>query len=77
MANAGWVLDFDPTCINSTVGRLGGCHYAPGARGQSCDLVAGGGRHRSGHETEIDPDALKEAEQIVAGMRVTPGDRPP
>lgn len=77
MANVERALDFGLTCFDSAVGGLGGCPYAPGARGNLATRTLAEGLHRLGRETGIDLDALMEAEQIVAGIRAMPGESSP
>ena len=59
--------------FDSAVGGLGGCPYAPGAKG---NLATGKlARHLAGQgvETGIDLDALARAEDFVAGLTKTLG----
>jgi len=68
LANCYVALTLGITTIDSSVGGLGGCPYAPGAAGNLAtdDLV--GMLHSMGIETGIDLDKLVEASRLAASF---------
>ena len=71
MANVVAALDVGIRSFNPSLGGLGGCSYAPGASGNVAteDLVFM--LETMGFDTGIDPDALIEAQQLLA--EILPG----
>jgi hydroxymethylglutaryl-CoA lyase len=59
-------LDMGLRTFDSAVGGLGGCPYAPGARGNLSTSSLLGLLERRGFDTDIDRDALLAAERYVA-----------
>ena len=72
IANVERALDFGLVCFDGAVGGLGGCPYAPGAKGNLATRSLVEHLHQLGYETGINLDILAEAEQLVAGIRATP-----
>ena len=72
VANVERALDFGLACFDGAVGGLGGCPYAPGAKGNLATRSLVERLHQLGYETGINLDVLAEAEQLVAGIRATP-----
>jgi hydroxymethylglutaryl-CoA lyase len=68
LANCYVALTLGVTTIDSSVGGLGGCPYAPGAAGNLAtdDLV--GMLHSMGIETGVDLDKLVEASRLAASF---------
>ncbi|MDR5654564.1 hydroxymethylglutaryl-CoA lyase [Ruixingdingia sedimenti] len=55
--------------FDSSAGGLGGCPYAPGARGNVATEAVVGLLHARGFETGIDPDRLGKAAVFARGLR--------
>lgn len=55
--------------FDSAIGGLGGCPYAPGARGNVSTASVVDMMHRQGYETGIDASALPTLEAFVQGLR--------
>ena len=72
VANVERALEFGLACFDSAVGGLGGCPYAPGAKGNLATRPLVERLHQLGYETGINLDILTEAEQLVSGIRATP-----
>ena len=72
VANVERALEFGLACFDSAVGGLGGCPYAPGAKGNLATRPLVESLHQLGYETGINLDILTEAEQLVSGIRATP-----
>ena len=72
VANVERALDFGLACFDGAVGGLGGCPYAPGAKGNLATRSLVERLHQLSYETGIDLDILAEAEQLVAGIRAMP-----
>lgn len=72
VANVERALDFGLACFDGAVGGLGGCPYAPGAKGNLATRLLVERLHQLGYETGINLGILAEAEQLVAGIRATP-----
>ncbi|WP_319498514.1 hydroxymethylglutaryl-CoA lyase [uncultured Cohaesibacter sp.] len=54
--------------FDSAVGGLGGCPYAPGARGNVSTAALNALLLAAGYETGIDQQIVEEAERFVAGL---------
>ena len=72
IANVERALDFGLVCFDGAVGGLGGCPYAPGAKGNLATRSLVERLHQLDYETGINLDILAEAEQLVAGIRAKP-----
>ena len=72
IANVERALDFGIACFDSAVGGLGGCPYAPGAKGNLATRLLVERLLQLGYETGINLEALTEAEQFVTGIRTAP-----
>lgn len=72
IANVERALDFGIACFDSAVGGLGGCPYAPGAKGNLATRLLVEHLLQLGYETGINLEALTEAEQFVTGIRTAP-----
>jgi hydroxymethylglutaryl-CoA lyase len=61
-------LDKGLRTVDSSVGGLGGCPYAPGAKGNVATGRVVDFLDRAGHATGIDRAGLAAAEAFVAGL---------
>lgn len=64
-------LDKGIRTFDSAIGGLGGCPYAPGAKGNVSTLKVVELLHAKGFRTGVDLDALKEIETFVSGLLAT------
>ena len=67
--NVGVALKHGLRCFDSAVGGLGGCPYAPGARGHVATEALVAALHHWGFETGIDEDRLAQAAAFAKGLR--------
>ncbi|MDD9731689.1 hydroxymethylglutaryl-CoA lyase [Mameliella sp. AT18] len=68
LGNVAVALDFGLRSFDSAVGGLGGCPYAPGAKGNLSTTALVTILEERGFRTGIDRDQLAEAERLVAGF---------
>lgn len=61
-------LDHGLRVFDSSVGGMGGCPYAPGAKGNVATEAVLALMERLGHETGVDPAALEKAARHAAGI---------
>ena len=66
--NVGVSLDAGLRVFDSAVGGLGGCPYAPGAKGNVATGALMDFLEARGHDTGIDRDALARAEAVLADV---------
>ncbi|PRX10809.1 UNVERIFIED_ORG: hydroxymethylglutaryl-CoA lyase [Martelella mediterranea] len=66
--NVAAALDLGLRVFDSAVGGLGGCPYAPGAKGNLATGPLVAFLERAGFDTGIDRDALAEAEQYLRSI---------
>lgn len=59
--------------FDAAVGGLGGCPYAPGARGNVATEAVVDLLHGRGHATGIDPDKLAQCAAFATSLRGDPG----
>lgn len=59
--------------FDAAVGGLGGCPYAPGAKGNVATEAVAERLQAMGYETRLDPDVLTQAGRMAQGMRAEPG----
>jgi len=64
-------LDKGIRTFDSAIGGLGGCPYAPGAKGNVSTLKVAELLHRKGFETGVDLDALRQIETFVSELLAT------
>ncbi|MEJ2177174.1 MAG: hydroxymethylglutaryl-CoA lyase [Gammaproteobacteria bacterium] len=64
-------LDKGIRTFDSAIGGLGGCPYAPGAKGNVSTLKVVELLHAKGFRTGVDLGALKEIETFVSGLLAT------
>ena len=62
-------LDRGLRSFDSSVAGLGGCPYAPGARGNVATEAVAHMLHAEGFETGIDPDKLANAATFAKSLR--------
>lgn len=62
-------LEFGLSTFDASVGGLGGCPYAPGARGNVDTLAVAALMRRRGCETGLDLELLEEAAAFAHGLR--------
>jgi hydroxymethylglutaryl-CoA lyase len=65
LANVNTALDFGLRCFDSAIGGLGGCPYAPGAKGNLSTISLVEMLHAHGWETGLDVDKLQVAEAYL------------
>ena len=68
LANVRAALGLDLRIFDSAIGGLGGCPYAPGAKGNLSTSALVAMLAAAGYETGIDPAVLVEAEAFIAGI---------
>ena len=73
LANVAVALDLGLRAFDSAVGGLGGCPYAPGAKGNLSTRALVTMLEEHGLRTGIDLYRLSQAEQLVAGLTRNPG----
>ncbi|MFK5998620.1 MAG: hydroxymethylglutaryl-CoA lyase [Rhodobacterales bacterium] len=66
LANVKTALDYGLRCFDSAIGGLGGCPYAPGAKGNLSTLPLVEMLQARGWETGLDMDKLRAAETYLA-----------
>ncbi|PID45200.1 MAG: hydroxymethylglutaryl-CoA lyase [Proteobacteria bacterium] len=69
LANIRVSLDKGLRTFDSAVGGLGGCPYAPGAKGNVSSNAVVAMLHESGYETGIDEAKLAEASRFVEALK--------
>lgn len=67
--NIGVALDRGIRVFDASVGGLGGCPYAPGAKGNVDTLLVAGYLKARGFETGLDQDALEKAADFARSLR--------
>lgn len=72
LENVSVALDLGLRTFDSAVGGLGGCPYAPGAKGNLSTRALVALLEERGLRTGIDLDRLSEAERLVAGFARAP-----
>lgn len=65
-------LDRGLRVFDSAVGGLGGCPFAPGAKGNVATEAVAAMLHAAGYETGLDPDRLAEAARFAQSLRTPP-----
>jgi len=65
LANVKTALDYGLRCFDSAIGGLGGCPYAPGAKGNLSTISLVEMLHDSGWKTELDMAKLHAAEAYL------------
>ncbi len=65
LANVKTALDYGLRCYDSTIGGLGGCPYAPGAKGNLSTISLVEMLHDTGWETGLDMTKLHAAETYL------------
>jgi hydroxymethylglutaryl-CoA lyase len=68
IANVKHALDYGLRRFDSAIGGLGGCPYAPGAKGNVNTLALHDALEQVGWQTGLNRDKLISAEQIVTDM---------
>lgn len=68
VANVMRSLDYDIRVFDAAVAGLGGCPFAPGARGNVDTTVLAAALHDSGWHTGLDLDRLDQAARLVAHL---------
>ncbi|MFV0302291.1 MAG: hydroxymethylglutaryl-CoA lyase, partial [Paracoccus sp. (in: a-proteobacteria)] len=58
--------------FDAAVGGLGGCPYAPGAKGNVATELVAAHLAAQGYETGLDPAVIERAAQMAQAMRVGP-----
>lgn len=66
--NIAVALDHGLRVFDSSVGGMGGCPYAPGAKGNVATEAVLALMERLGHETDVDPAALEKAARHAAAI---------
>ena len=69
LANIDVSLERGLRCFDGAAGGLGGCPYAPGAKGNVASEAVVDFLHDKGYETGIDRDRLREAAQFARTLR--------
>jgi hydroxymethylglutaryl-CoA lyase len=59
--------------FDAAAGGLGGCPYAPGAKGNVATEAVAAILAEKGFETGLDMDRLAEAAEFARGLRAQPG----
>lgn len=72
LANVGIALDHGISRFDSAVGGLGGCPYAPGAKGNLATGSLVGYLENKGYDTGVDLFRLKRAEDFLASLDFSP-----
>ncbi|MEV8466808.1 hydroxymethylglutaryl-CoA lyase [Fluviibacterium sp. DFM31] len=72
LANIEVSLDHGLRVFDAAVGGLGGCPYAPGARGNVATEAVVGLLHKRGHATGIDPVKLAKCAAFATSLRGDP-----
>ncbi len=65
LANVTTALDYGLRCFDSAIGGLGGCPYAPGAKGNLSTIPLVEMLHDSGWETGLDMEKLRMAQAYL------------
>lgn len=66
-------LEFGLAVYDTAVGGLGGCPYAPGAKGNVATDRVVKTLSTAGHETGLDPEALRQATEFALTLRGASG----
>ena len=69
LANIAVALDYGLRTFDAAVAGLGGCPFAPGAKGNVATEAVVAYLHRQGYETGIDPARLDIAASFAMGLR--------
>lgn len=69
LANIEASLELGVRTFDASVGGLGGCPYAPGAKGNAATGSVVRWLHRQGYRTGVDVEKLMEVEVFVAGLK--------
>ena len=69
LANIAVALDYGLRAFDAAVAGLGGCPFAPGAKGNVATEAVVAYLHRQGYETGIDPARLDIAASFAMGLR--------
>ena len=69
LANILAVLEQGASVIDSSVGGLGGCPYAPGAAGNVATEAVAEHLERLGYDTGLDLAVIREAAEMARSMR--------
>lgn len=70
--NVDAALEFGIKRFDAAAGGLGGCPYAPGAKGNLATMPLALHLEAKGYETGLDLDALTAAEDFLAGLSFAP-----
>ena len=73
LANVDAALEYGVPRFDAAIGGLGGCPYAPGAKGNLATLPLVRHLEGSGYETGIDADTLEAAERFLESLGFAPG----
>ena len=68
LANVAAAAERGLRVFDASVGGLGGCPYAPGARGNVDTLAVDAWARGAGHDTGLDEDALKRAAALARSL---------
>lgn len=68
--NVDRAISYGVSRFDSAVSGLGGCPYAPGAKGNVSTIPLVNHLHNHGYSTGLDLDALKAAEAIIHGFNL-------
>jgi hydroxymethylglutaryl-CoA lyase len=63
-------IDFGLRCFDSAVSGLGGCPYAPGAKGNLSTRAVAEALHKEGWQTGLDMDKLALAEAHITSLNL-------
>ena len=72
LANVDAALEHGVGRFDSAVGGLGGCPYAPGAKGNLATMPLVRHLHQSGYDTGVDPEKLALAEDFLKTLDFSP-----
>ena len=70
VANVMTSLDFGLRCFDSAVSGLGGCPYAPGAKGNVSTRALAEALHKEGWQTDLDMAKLRQAESHITSLNL-------
>jgi hydroxymethylglutaryl-CoA lyase len=70
VANVMTSLDFGLRCFDSAVSGLGGCPYAPGAKGNVSTRAVAEALHKEGWQTDLDMAKLTQAESHITSLNL-------
>jgi hydroxymethylglutaryl-CoA lyase len=63
-------IDFGLRCFDSAVSGLGGCPYAPGAKGNVSTRALAEALHKEGWQTGLDMAKLTQAESHITSLNL-------